>query len=219
VFEDRLSQEGREKHAAVHVSREVPGEDLGRIISLTDGVFAFALTLLVLGLTVPNVMGNARLGSSLQADWPIFLGYAFAFVMITIWWMAHHRTFRYIQRYDFVLMWLNTALLLEVAIMPFVLEVFGKYPGDQDAAILFAVVQIAAGSTLNLMWRYASSGHRLIDPKLDKKEIDYFARRGLIAPAVFAVSIAITFVSVSFAEYFWIGALVLQRFSTRYGVG
>ena len=217
MYEDRLSQAGREKQARVRPGSEVPGEDLGRIISLTDGVFAFALTLLVLGLTVPVVSNGGQLGNQLQADWPKFLGYVFAFVMIAVWWTYHHRTFRYIQRYDSVLMWANMALLLEIAVMPFVLQVFTAYSGTQDAAILFAVIQIAAGLTLNFIWRYASSGHRLIDPKLPAAEIEYFAKWGLVTPALFAVSIGISFLSVDAAEYFWIIAVVLRRMGQRYG--
>jgi len=226
VFEDRLSYEGRESRAAVRAGREVPGEDLGRIISLSDGVFAFALTLLVLGLTVPalNTGGlssgqvSGQLAAKLSGDWPKFVGYVFAFVMIAVWWMVHHRTFRYIQRYDFVLMWVNTVLLLEIAVMPFVLQVFTAYTDTQAAVILFAVTQMAAGATINLLWRYAAKGHRLIDPKLSNDEIRYFSNRGLLPPVAFAVSIAVSFVSVPAAEYLWILPIVLNRWSHRYGV-
>jgi uncharacterized membrane protein len=224
VFEDRLSYENREKRAAVGAGREVPGEDLGRIISLSDGVFAFALTLLVLGLTVPSVSGGSdvqksiHLWNALQGDWPKFLGYVFAFLMISIWWMGHHRTFRYIQRYDFVLMWLNMLILLEIAVMPFVLQVYTTDPSAQTAVVLFASLQVVTGLTLNALWRYASAGHRLIDPKLPAEEIRYFANRGVLPAAVFLASIGISFLSVSWAEYFWVTALVVGRFARRYGV-
>jgi len=225
VYEDRLSYEGREARAKVAAGREVPGEDIGRIISLSDGVFAFALTLLVLGLTVPviNTTGlshsqvSGGLGNQLQADWVKFLGYAFAFVMISLWWMVHHRTFRYIQRYDFVLMWLNMMVLLEVAVMPFVLQVFTSYSDTQIAVVLFAFMQLATGLTINALWRYASRGHRLIDPGLPAAEISYFANRGVLPAIAFGGSILISFVSVSWAEYFWLVPLVLNRLASRYG--
>ncbi|MGD0587602.1 MAG: TMEM175 family protein [Thermoplasmata archaeon] len=225
MFEDRLSREGREKHAAVRPGHEVPGEDLGRIISLTDGVFAFALTLLVLGLTVPsftttglsNDQVSRHLGNLLQADWQSFLGYVFAFVMIAVWWTYHHRTFRYIERYDTVLMWLNMAILLEIAVMPFVLQVYTSYASTQVAVILFAVMQAATGLTLNVLWRYASSGHRLVDPKLEPAEIRYFANWGLVTPVVFVFSIGVSFLSVEAAEAVWILSIVLRRWGRKYG--
>lgn len=222
MYEDRLSYEGREKRAAV--GREAPGEDIGRIISLSDGVFAFALTLLVLGLTVPSVAGGSASSTSyhlrlaLQGDWAKFLAYAFAFVMIALYWMIHHRTFRYIQRYDFVLLWLNMMVLMEVAVMPFVLQVYTTYTDSQTAVVLFAFMQIVTGVTINILWRYASSGHRLIDPKLPSEEIRYYANRGLLPAALFALSIGISFVNVAWAEYSWVVALILGRFARRYGV-
>lgn len=225
MFEDRLSQEGREKRAVVHRGSEVPGEDLSRILSLTDGVFAFSLTLLVLGLTVPvivttglsNGQVSGQLGARLNQDWQVFLGYVFAFVMIAVWWTYHHRTFRYIERYDSVLMWLNMAVLLEVAVMPFVLEVYTAYFGTQVAVVLFAFAQMLTGLTLNLLWRYASSGHRLVNPKLGATEIRYFADWGLLTPVVFAVSIGVSFVSVEAAELLWFVSIVGRRWGQRYG--
>ncbi|HYA54123.1 MAG TPA: TMEM175 family protein [Thermoplasmata archaeon] len=226
MFEDRLSYEGREKRAHTSAGREPPGEDIGRIISLADGVFAFSLTLLVLGLTVPifDTTGlssgqvSGHLANLLQGDWQKFASYVFAFAMISIWWMVHHRTFRYIERYDFVLMWLNMIVLLEVAVMPFVLQLFAQYSGTQVAVALFAFMQMATGLTINALWRYAARGHRLIDPKLSTEEIRYFANRGLWPALAFGGSILVTFVNVSWAEYLWVLPIVLNRFSTRYGV-
>jgi uncharacterized membrane protein len=226
VYEDRLSEEAREKRAASRPGHEVPGEDLGRIISLSDGVFAFALTLLVLGLTVPSLTGTAglssaelsgRLGAALQQDWAKFLGYVFAFVMIAVWWTLHHRIFRLIQRYDTVLMWTNMAVLLEVAVMPFVLEVYTAYSDTQVAAVLFAVMQAATGLTINLLWRYASHDHRLVDPKLDDAEIRYIAIWGLVTPAMFLASIGASFLSVDAAEAVWILSIALRRWGRKYG--
>ena len=223
MFEDRLSYEESQSRAAVVPGREVPGEDLGRIISLSDGVFAFALTLLVLGLTVPSVSGatdqqtSQQLWHALQGDWPKFLGYVFAFAMIAIWWMNHHRTFRYIERYDIVLMWLNMLVLLEIAVMPFVLQVYAAYSPTQTAVVLFASMQVITGGTLNVLWRYAAGGHRLVNPKLPIDEIRYVANRGLLPAVAFAASIGISFFSVSFAEYSWFVPIILVRFARRYG--
>ena len=226
MFEDHLSHEGRDKRAVVRPGSEVPGEDLSRIISLTDGVFAFALTLLVLGLTVPmfDTAGlssgqvSGHLGNLLRADWQSFLGYAFTFVMIAVWWTYHHRTFRYIERYDTILMWANMAVLFEIAVMPFVLQVYTDYSDAQVAVVLFSVMQIAAGLTLNFIWRYAASGHRLVSPDLPADEIRYFANTGLITPLVFALSIGVSFVSVEAAEVLWIVSIAARRMTRRYGV-
>ena len=112
------------------------GDDISRILALSDGVFAFARTLLVLTLTVPAFDPTLTADQASRALWGYlwspagyrpFLGYLFAFLMIAIWWMAHHRTFRYIERYDRTLVWLNLFLLLEIAVMPFVVEIYTRY--------------------------------------------------------------------------------------------
>jgi len=206
--------------------REPPGTDLSRIISLSDRVFAFALTLLALSLAVPslgdigglsNQEVSGRLAAALQRDYTAFYGYAFAFVMIALWWVNHHRIFRFIERYDTTLIWLNLLLLLQIAVMPFVLNVFTTYGDTQTAVGLFSAVQASCGFTLGAVWYWASRDRRLIDPKLDPRIIHYFRVRGALIPFFFLIAIGVTYVSVTGAELVWIGALISQRYTSRYG--
>ncbi len=195
-------------------------DDMSRVISLSDGVFAFALTLLVLSLVVPVVPGttngvtNGPLGAALNHDYGTFIGYVFAFVMIAVWWINHHRLFRYIVRTDDLLIWINLALLLEVAVMPFVLKVYTTYDFTQYGIILFAAMQAVAGFTMNILWRYAA-GVKLLRPDLDPAIIRFHKVRGLFTPAVFLISIAVSFVSLGAAEGTWIFVFVAQRFAAR----
>lgn len=202
----------------------MPGEDLGRLLSLTDGVFAFALTLLVLSLTVPSIVGasnlpepvlSGRLGAALQRDSYAFIGYVFTFVMIAIWWVSHHRLFQFIVRYDEVLLGLNLALLLEIAVMPFVLKVFVSYSGTQVAVILFSLIQASTGLTLGLIWRYASWHRRLLRPDFPDAAIRYYLSRAFLTPVVFLISIGVSFVNLTASEIVWLGVFVAQRYVSR----
>jgi uncharacterized membrane protein len=201
------------------------GEDLGRIISLSDGVFAFALTLLVISLTVPTIPSTAhlsaaqisgRLGAALQSDYPAFVGYAFAFFLIANWWLVHHRMFASVRRYDMTLVWVNIVILLEVAAMPFVLSVYSAYSDTQVAVALFAGEQGLTGATFAILWWYATENHRLVDPALDRRHIRYTRLRGVLAPAVFGLSIAVSFVNVTLAEFVWIGVFIGPRVLERH---
>jgi uncharacterized membrane protein len=191
---------------------ETRGEDMGRILALTDGVFAFALTLLVLTLTVPvvavtgytPVQVSGHLGNALWKDYGAFAGYVFVFVMIAYWWLAHHRLFRYIVRYDDLLVALNLLLLLEIAVMPFVLKVFVDYDDTQVAVILFSLIQIACALTIGVLWRYASHNYRLIAKDVPGPVLRYFGVRTLITPVIFAISIGVSFVDVTAAEFLWV---------------
>jgi uncharacterized membrane protein len=199
---------------------DIVGEDLGRIISLSDGVFAFALTLLVLSLAVPSVTSNGALGAALNHDFQPLYGYGFAFVMIGIWWIIHNRTYQYIARFDNTLVWINMMLLAQIAIMPFVLSVYTQYTGGahpyQYAVDLFSAIQITLGLTSSLLWWYAQHAH-LTKPTATPPVSRYFARRGYVSAGVFGLSIAVSFVNVSAAQYTWILLFVLQRLLTATG--
>lgn len=198
----------------------IEGEDIGRILALSDGVFAFAMTLLALSLTVPfvSVSGPAASGplaAGLWQDWNVFLAYTFAFVMIAVWWVAHHRTFQYIARYNGRLVWINMALLLEIAVMPFVLSVFTHYSEAQVAVDLFAALQVALGITTTVLWDYARHA-KLLKPDVPAAAATFYSRRGYLSAAVFAGSIGVSFVSVPAAEYSWVLTFVVTQYFGRY---
>ncbi len=204
-----------------HLDTRIQGEDLSRIVSLSDGVFAFALTLLVLSLTVPvskipgTTLNNGELGAALYHDWGVFVAYAFAFVMIALWWSIHNRTFYYIAKFDSTLVWLNLLLLAQIAVMPFVLSVFATYGIGQSnpfqyAVVLFAAVQATLGATSTAIWEYARRA-RLTKPGISNEISDFFTRRGLYTSGVFLVSIGISFYRVEYAELSWIAIFFVQR--------
>jgi uncharacterized membrane protein len=205
------------------------GSDLSRIISLSDGVFAFALTLLALSLAVPVVtmtrggqsvsdkLQSAQLAFLLQQDYNAFFGYAFAFVMIALWWIVHQRTFQYIARYNNALVWLNMAILLQIAIMPFVLSVYSDYSATQTAVALFAFLQVTLGITTTGLWDYARR-NKLIKPNVPDSVAKFFSQRGWYTSLIFAISIGVTFYNVSYAQYTWFGVFLVPRLLERHGV-
>jgi uncharacterized membrane protein len=198
---------------------EITGDDLSRILALSDGVFAFAMTLLVLSLAVPvyvHTPTNGMLVGFLLGDWSAIFGYVFAFVMIGVWWVVHHRTFHYIARFDSGLVWANMALLMEVAVMPFVLSFYLTFDYRQVAVVLFDVIQIALGLTSTILWEYAKR-HHLTKPDVPHAAAKFFTDRGLASSAVFAASIGVSFVSVDAAQFMWVAVFVVQRILTAMG--
>lgn len=204
--------------------REPPGEDLSRILSLSDGIFAFAMTLLVTTLTGLSFVqcGNSCDGSTLLwnlgQNWTSFIAYVTVFFVIALYWTVHHRTFRYIERYDATLMWLNIVFLLCIAVMPFVLEVYNHYSGTPVAIVMFSGTAAATGFLMGAIWWHASGAHGLMDPKLDPKVIRYYRRRGFILPIVFVAVIPIAFVAPSIAGFCWVAAFPASAMMRRYGV-
>ncbi len=117
-----------EEGAAAAVEGEQRYE-LDRLLALSDGVFAFALTLLVVQLVIPDLHGSQRadLGRQLAKQFPTYLSYVLSFVIISTYWYQHHRIFRYVRRWDAWLTALNLGVLLFVAVMPFPTAILGRY--------------------------------------------------------------------------------------------
>jgi uncharacterized membrane protein len=202
--------------------KEFTGEDLGRILSLSDGVFAFALTLLALSLAVPtfdttglsNGEVSSHLAALLQKDWNAFFGYVFAFVMIGVWWVAHNRIFRCIARYDSRVIWINMAILLQIAVMPFVMNLYSHYSDTQVAVDLFAAIQVGLGVANAVLWDYLIAAN-LGKPGVSNRFASYFSRRVWLISAIFALSIGISFWSIDLAQYSWVLVFLAPRLFVR----
>jgi uncharacterized membrane protein len=188
-------------------------KELDRIVTFSDGVFAIAITLLVLNIETPEIPANLvaeELPGRLLDLWPKLLSYVISFLVILTYWIAHHSIFSAIKGYDRKLIWLNSLFLMCVAFLPFPASLFGEY-GDQPL-----VVAIYAGSLaitrllLTAVWWYASSGRRLVDRDLDANMIKAYRLRGLAIPLIFLLSIFISFFSVSAALYSWVLLMVVD---------
>lgn len=178
---------------------------LNRIIALSDGIFAIAITLLALNIDVPNLPADRsdELPGELAAMWPEYVGYVIAFLVIGVYWVAHHRMFRYIVRYDDAFIWLNLLFLMAIAFLPFLNGLLGEYPEQQVVVVIYAAVLTVTGLLSTAMWRYAAGGHRLIRRDVDRRLINYFTVRGLIPPTTFALSIGLSFISPRLAVFSW----------------
>jgi uncharacterized membrane protein len=175
-----------------------------RTEAFSDGVFAIAITLLVLDLKVPataDASDASGLIARLLAEWPAYLGYLLSFAMIGIMWVNHHNIFRYIRRTDNTFVILNILFLLCVSFVPFPTGVLARYlmvPQDRAVATAFyAATLTMTGVTYNLIWRYAIHRHQLLDPDVSPEVIRRISRQFLAGPVMYAVATATAFVSVT----------------------
>jgi len=189
------------EHDEQHAERDTA---LERTIFLSDGVFAIAMTLLVLTIGIPGGNQATEVPRALVGLlWPSATMYALSFIVVGIYWMAHQRIFHYITRSDGGLLWLNVLFLLTIAFLPVPTNVLGHF-GDSTAAIFYALSLTATGLVLLALWRYASAHHRLVDAMLDAAVITHQTRRLLIAPGIAVLSIGLAFVSPYLAEASWL---------------
>jgi uncharacterized membrane protein len=141
------------------VSLPSPDEkETGRLEAFSDGVFAIAITLLVLEIKVPREVEAGRLAGALLEQWPSYLAFLTSFSFIGIMWINHHRMFRLIRRSDHGLLLLNGLLLLGVTFVPFPTALVADYlhhPDEYVAAIAFSGTYLVIGIFFNLLSWYA----------------------------------------------------------------
>jgi uncharacterized membrane protein len=177
-------------------TRPVTGLSTARLQAFSDGVFAVAITLLVLNLQVPQITSVSELAPRLGELWPKLLSYTLSFVLVGIYWVAHHNTFHYIQRSDRNLLWLNILLLMCIVFLPFPTALLGQYPEQRVSIIIYAGTLVITGLVLQLLWWYATSGRRLVDSNIDPRLVQWATRRNLTAPLLYLLAIGISVFSV-----------------------
>jgi uncharacterized membrane protein len=181
---------------------------MARLKALSDGVVAFALTLLVLDIRVPAGVAAVDLAASLVALGPELLIYLMAFVVIGSAWGAHQRMLGQISRGDGLLVWFTLLSLLPITLVPACASLLGDFPNQFVAVAVFASNAVAIQLTAYVLWRHADR-HGLIDRSLDRRVVDGIGRRHLVNGLGFALSIPLALVAPAIAYAVWIAVFVL----------
>ncbi len=192
------------------------GTDTTRIQALSDAVFAVAITLLVIDIKVPDIGKtldiNHALLAALASRFPDILSYIISFLVIGMYWRAHHRIFQYIERYDTTLLRLNIFLLLLIAFLPFPTSMIGSYESSIVSVVFYAICMALTGLAMFAIWWYASRGHHLVRQDLSDTLIQFLDIRFLITPIIFFLSIGLAFTNAfsptlpgpRLTEYSWV---------------
>jgi uncharacterized membrane protein len=174
-------------------------KETGRVEAFSDGVFAIAITLLVLDIKVPrDLPESARLLDALLAQWPAYFAFVTSFATIGIMWINHHRLFTLIKRSDQMLLVLNSLLLLGITFVPFPTALLSEYIGEPDqqvAALVYSGTFVVTAICFNLLWRYASYKNRLLDPGSELLEVQAISRQYAFGPLLYLVAFGLAFVS------------------------
>lgn len=192
--------------------------DLDRLISLSDGIFAFSMTLLAVNVDLPALTqpGNAaEVTEHVLELIPQFTIYATSFLLVAVYWVIHRRAFRNIQRSDDLLTWLNLAQLLFVAFLPVATGLFDTYSYVPIVVLVYGGTLSAIGLFGWLGWRYATKNHRLVDPQLSPEIIRYNNVRGGLGVVLYVLYIALGIFSPELARYLLLVGLILFLFLPR----
>jgi uncharacterized membrane protein len=201
--------EGANERGAAHVPPRRPrhrdewGIEFSRIVAFSDGVFAIAITLLVLQLDIPEHLPAGRtLFEEIGDQDGDLLAYAISFAVLGNRWLAHHRFFAAVERFDGVLMGLNLLYLACIVLVPFTSEVLGDYGDDPDGVIIYAIVMSAVSVTFQVQIVY-SFRNDLIRPQLREMERRVAAPTNFLVAGVFLLSIPVALLSPLAAVLMW----------------
>jgi uncharacterized membrane protein len=178
-----------------------------RLTAFSDGVFAIAITLLVLELRLPELATDAPLAvfaGALQGVLPRLISFLISFFVIGLFWQGHHRMFHVIVRTDSALAFINLVLMLFVALIPFPTAVLGRYAPSQPLAVMvYAGMMVLAGLVSTSLWLYAMRHRELLASGTTSRQLTHFILRALAMPAIFLVSIFIACVNAGLAMWSW----------------
>jgi uncharacterized membrane protein len=182
-----------------------------RLESFSDGIFAFAITLLVLTIAQPS--DYKELAHELASRWPSLIAYVVSFVVIGIMWLNHHSLFRHFEHVDRGLIYINMLLLMTITFLPYPAGVLGQAlardEGARTAAVVYAVTMAVNSWAWAALWLYASGRRRLLHEEFPEGE-------RTIATVMFTVGVAMYTLAVGVAFVNAYAFLVLQGLFALY---
>lgn len=172
-----------------------------RLESLADGIFAFAMTLLVLNIQIPVLNHRAAvraLPMAIFTLWPHIFAFITSFAVLAVFWAIHHKHFTAIRKVNDVIIWINMGMLMMVVLLPFTTAMFGEYGDVFLAAILFELNMFAIGIMFFVNYVYALR-RGLVDKNASKGHIRSRMVRNLVIPGISLVAMAIAIFSPQFS--------------------
>lgn len=180
-------------------------KETGRLEAFSDGVFAVAITLLVLNIKIPGLdllpgqlPDDAHLWHALGNEWPMFAAYGTSFATIGVMWLNHHKIFVHIKRTNTVLMALNLLLLLIIVFIPVPTALLAEYlvrPDLHAAAIVYSGTFLVMACCFNILWQYASFRNRLLGKDANQRAIMVISRQYLFGPLPYLIIFGVAWVN------------------------
>jgi len=199
----------RWKNRFVDEQKDLPrlerGKDMSRIFAFTDGVFAIAITLLVLQIDVPpDITSNSGLWEGLRAEGPDFTAFAISFMVIGMYWVSSHRFMRTVVEYDRGLMMLTLLYLAFVVLVPFTSQLMGEYGTDAPLSVAIYIVNLTVVAVASGLMQ-----HHVLKAKLGKSEYAWDTELSMkstfFTAGVFVATIPLAFLIGPWTPLLWLG--------------
>ena len=176
-------------------------KETSRLEAFSDGVFAVAITLLVLDIKIPTdpVKNPSDLWSNLGNQWQTYSAFIVSFFFVGITWINHHRLFTHIKRTNTGLMLLNLLLLFFIVLTPVPTALLAEHLTDplnpNPAAIVYSGTFFLMACCFNFLWRYASYHNRLLSKNADQHAVAAISRQFLFGPVCYLIALGLAFIN------------------------
>jgi uncharacterized membrane protein len=181
---------------------------MNRLHALTDGVYAIAMTLLVLELHVPDAESSTELVAGLTALAPSLFAFALGFAVLGTYWVGNAFNLSHLARVNRAALFLNVLQLFFISLLPFSTAIVGRYPDEAAAVIVYAVHLEALGLTQYAHWVYVLGHQELVNAPIDAKTVRATTIRILVGPVAWAVAMLLALVNPRFAYFVFYAVLI-----------
>jgi uncharacterized membrane protein len=185
-----------------------------RIETLVDGIFAIAMTLLVLSLNVPQIpypTTNEQILDVLIRMAPQFFIYILSFILLATFWRINHTQFNLIKKTDQKLLWINVFWLLLVALVPFSTNLVGDYGYLTVSMVFFDINLFLIGVLYNLNWHYAVK-HNFLDHTVDQDFLKSRRTVNLSLPFCALIAAGLAFITPEYSSLVYFLIFFVKRF-------
>lgn len=163
-----------------------------RLETLADGIFAIAMTLLVLSVNLPGLGRSIDVGAFLLGQYQNFWNFALSFLLLAIFWLNHSQQFNHIKRTNAGLLFINIFILLFVALIPFSTSLMNDHSNSLVALLFFNSNMLILSSMLSFNWWYADK-RQLLNAAGSKKHIVQVTKKGLYFPTIALIALVLSF--------------------------
>jgi len=194
---------------------------IGRIVALADGIFAIAMTILVVTIDIPKksqMLSIEGLHNFLLEQYHEILNYVLSFILLAAFWTIHHQQFHYIKHTDRKHLWINIIIFMSITLAPFVTSLAGDFPNDLLAKVIFHFDMFVMGVLFYANWAYATKHKYLIEASLKDEEIKIEKKKLLIIPSIALLAMGIAFINPALSSYLYLlipVLLSLKRFNIQ----
>ena len=195
----------------------------GRLESLTDGVFAIIMTILVFNISVPELilftegdLASERLSAKFADLWPDFLAYVISFSTLGAFWVAHHRIFRWVLYVDRPLIWINISFLMIIGLIPFSTTLLTQYLDSQNSIFAFSFNAILAGLLIYVIYYYVKRNPDLVDKSIQALIEKSSSRRIVATILTYSVAIIFSFIYLQASLFLLLLVLIPEIIPDKY---